>query len=190
MQSHRARYRAVMVAAATLLLVVGASSKPKTPRKPFSYDPLCRHGRLSDGEGYVLRCLTEKEARALRDAEERPAEPGPEPESPPAAFDVVLGPIRADQGAFPKGVESLNKGMPKYRACVEKHGPPSAARATVEVRFLVRGRGRAEGAVVKKQSGMNAELAKCIADVVDRRFVGYPDDEMVGATLVVTVESR
>jgi hypothetical protein len=199
MQSLKKSTLAATVALASLTgagLVSGkpGRSAPKPPAKPFSYDPLCRWGRLSDGKGFVVRCLTESESRALREGKHPTGSSTPEAAEekpqPTASFEVVLGPIRADTGTFPKGVKSLNKGMVKYRACVERHGGITAARATVDVRFLVRGRGRAEGAVAKKHQGMSAEAAKCIADVVDRRFVGYPDAEMVGATLVVTVEKR
>jgi hypothetical protein len=194
------------LAAMTVVTLLGASGfatgLPKNvSNQPFPYDPLCRWGRLSDGQGFLLRCLQKEEALGLAEEGTKPGSAAssesasPEPElkpsnTSPATHEVVLGPIRADAGSFPKGVESLAKGQPKYQACLVDHGGITKAEATVEVRFLVQGRGRAEGAVVKKVQGMSKEAAKCIADVVDRRFVGYPEQEMVGATLVVTVKKR
>jgi hypothetical protein len=66
----------------------------------------------------------------------------------------------------------------------------TADRAEVELRFLVQERGRAEGVSLKKRRGLGDAAAKCIADVVDRRFVGYPEEPAVGATLVVTITKK
>jgi hypothetical protein len=49
----------------------------------------------------------------------------------------------------------------------------------------VRERGRAEGLTVKDRTGLSLAAAKCIADVVDRRFVGYPAAPIVGADLSI-----
>jgi hypothetical protein len=118
-----------------------------------------------------------------------PPEPAAEAATPATTQDVkvALGPITADSGSFPQGVQSLSKGNEKYIRCVQEHGGLSKETATVDVRFLVRGRGRAEGSTAKKHSGLTAKAAQCIADVVDRRFVGYPPTEPMGATLRVTI---
>jgi hypothetical protein len=50
---------------------------------------------------------------------------------------------------------------------------------------LVRERGRAEGVAVKDRRGVSLVAAKCIADVIDRRYVGYPAAPIVGATLTI-----
>jgi hypothetical protein len=162
--------------------------------QPFPYDPACAWGRLSDGKGFRIRCLTRDEAVRLGAPGPAPASSASpaEPERPADAtgFVVQLGPITADQGAFPEGVPSLNKGMAKYEACLRDHGGLTEASGEVHVRFLVRPRGRAEGSTAQKHRGMSEKAARCIADVVDRRFVGYPDAEMVGATLVVKVSKK
>ena len=69
-------------------------------------------------------------------------------------------------------------------------GGVSSDGGEVELRFLVQGRGRAEGVSVQKRRGVSVAAAKCIADVVDRRYVGYPDGPEVGATLVVTMKKK
>jgi hypothetical protein len=178
------------------------ASPAAAPQQPFPYDPLCRWGRLSDGKGYVIRCLSREEAVKLGapggPAPSAPATtpppdaPGKAPEAPAPTvrYEVVLGPVSARAGAFPQAVQSLSKGQEKFDACVSDHGGMTASEGKVEVRFLVSGRGRAEGAVVKKHSGVSKAAASCIADVVDRRFVGYPAEEMLEATLLVTVKKR
>jgi hypothetical protein len=103
---------------------------------------------------------------------------------------VELGPVTADSGALPEALQSLRKANDRYVDCVQKNGGLSSDPAEVQVRFLVRGRGRAEGTTVKKRRGVSEAAAKCIADVVDRRFVGYPETEMMGASLLVKVRRR
>lgn len=141
----------------------------------------------------MLRCLTEKEAVELG-APRRPGiPPSPEPaaQTPaPVALDVTLGPVKAEKGEFPEAIQSLGKANSRYIECVEKNGGLSKDSGKVDVKFLVRGRGRAEGASVKKAAGMTDTAAKCIADVVDRRFVGYPESEMVGAVITITVRKK
>jgi hypothetical protein len=43
---------------------------------------------------------------------------------------------------------------------------------------------------VAKSKGLSAEAARCIADVVDRRYVGYPAAPIVGATLPIVLTAR
>lgn len=189
MRKLKPRTRAA-IAGATAFSALGLASVRSTGAsdQPFPYDPLCRWGRLSDGKGFLIRCLTKEDTDSLRNP--KVPKPAESPEAITEDLEVVLGPITAEVGGFPKGVASLDKGQPKYQACMKEHGGITAKEGRVEVRFLVRGRGRAEGAVAKKHSGMSEAAAKCIADVVDRRFVGYPEQEIVGATLVVTVKKR
>jgi hypothetical protein len=106
------------------------------------------------------------------------------------ALTVELGPVTADSGTLPQALQSLRKANDRYLECIKKNGGLSSDTAEVQVRFLVRGRGRAEGTTVKKRRGMSEAAAKCIADVVDRRFVGYPETEMMGATLLVKVSRK
>ncbi len=58
-------------------------------------------------------------------------------------------------------------------------------RGEVQVRFLVRQRGRAEGVSVAKRTGVSAEAARCVSEVVDRRYVGVPEAPIVGATVLI-----
>jgi hypothetical protein len=55
----------------------------------------------------------------------------------------------------------------------------------VEVKFLVRARGRAEGVSVAKRTNLSQEAARCVSEVVDRRYVGTPAEPIVGATVVI-----
>jgi hypothetical protein len=109
---------------------------------------------------------------------------------PREVFVDKVGPIVVDTGELPLAVKKLSEPKDRYLDCVNKNGGLSGDSAEVQVRFLVRERGRAEGVTVAKSKGMSAEAARCIADVVDRRYVGYPAAPIVGATLPIVLTAR
>jgi hypothetical protein len=185
--------------------------------KRYPYDPACPWGRVGNGKGMVVRCISEEEAKTLRAAPvatpagakpttpavssgkpgdtapapttpEAPSdspgdsEPGPAPDAD-AALDVQVGPVTAEEGTL--GIGKLGQPKDKYAACVQKNGGLSGKTGEVSVRFLVRGKGIAEGVSVSKRTNISKEAAQCVADVVDRRRVGTPESPMVGATVVV-----
>ncbi len=219
-------------------------------------DATCAWGRLADGHGKLVRCLTQEEAARLRDAPAaaapvRPATDSPKAAPPPEAtrapapaapsasvasspapaglrapalaapapqwplpteprrsaadpgvptepaapaLDGTLGAevtsVNADEGALPDAPKNLKKALERFAECAEKNGGLAAERGEVELRFLLQGRGRAEGVSIKKKRGLGDAAAKCIADVLDRRYVAYPEAPAVGATLVVTVTKK
>jgi hypothetical protein len=118
------------------------------------------------------------------------APPPPVPPAPPAAnkpvrrvFLAAVNPAVADTGELPEARVQLSRVGDRFVQCVESSGGLTSSPARVTVRFLVRERGRAEGVTVKDRSGVSPAAAKCIAEVVDRRFVGYPAAPIVGADL-------
>ena len=208
-----------------------AAEPPQSPAALGTTDTACPWGRLGDGKGRLVRCLTQSEAERLMT--ESPPAPGaasaapsaapaaPRPpalsgvapaEPPPATPDAPvppapgapgapgqepadelvaeIGSVTADQGALPEAAKSLKKARDRFVECAQKNGGLTAERAEVEVRFMVQGRGRAEGVSVKKRRGLSEVAAKCVADVVDRRYVGSPEEPMVGATLQVVISKK
>jgi hypothetical protein len=190
--------------------------------KRYPYDPACAWGRVGNGKGMVVRCISEDEAKALRAAAATPpaagakpvppapsvssGKPAPDAATPPssatppeaapdvvveaepapdadAALEVTVGPVTADEGTL--GVGKLGAPKDRYAACVQKNGGLSGKTGEVSVRFLVRGKGVAEGVSVSKRTNISKEAAQCVADVVDRRRVGTPESPMVGATVLV-----
>jgi hypothetical protein len=101
-----------------------------------------------------------------------------------------VGQAFADTGGLPEAQRQLRRPIDRYAACVESNGGLEADPARVTVRFLVRERGRAEGVAVKDRRGVSLAAAKCIADVIDRRYVGYPAAPIVGATLSIELGSE
>jgi hypothetical protein len=94
-----------------------------------------------------------------------------------------VGPALADTGELPEAQAQLRKVQERYKQCVESNGGLERAEGRVTLRFLVRERGRAEGVAVKDRQGVSLAAAKCVAEVVDRRYVGYPSAPIVGATM-------
>ncbi|HET9958411.1 MAG TPA: hypothetical protein VFQ61_28140 [Polyangiaceae bacterium] len=101
-------------------------------------------------------------------------------------FDVVVGPVAADQGDLPLG--KLGQAKSRYAKCLADNGGLRDKSAEVQVRFLVRSKGIAEGVSVQKRIGVSAEAARCVAEVVDRRRVGTPSAPMVGASVTIRFE--
>jgi hypothetical protein len=175
--------------------------------KRYPYDPACAWGRVGNGKGMVVRCISEDEAKALRTAAATAAPATPAAAAPPSstaaetapdtasepeptpstdadgAFDVAIGPVTADEGTL--GLGKLGAPKDKYQACVQKNGGLSGKTGEVSVRFLVRAKGVAEGVSVAKRTNLSKEAAQCVADVIDRRRVGTPESPMVGATVLV-----
>jgi hypothetical protein len=96
-----------------------------------------------------------------------------------------VGAAQADTGELPEAQAQLRKVADRYAQCVGNNGGLEGTQGKVTLRFLVRERGRAEGVAVKERQGVSLAAAKCVAEVVDRRYVGYPAAPIVGATLSI-----
>jgi hypothetical protein len=117
--------------------------------------------------------------------------PSPAPAAPVRAQNAAvsqIGPLAVDTGDLPSALAELRKPKQRYTDCVNQNGGLTGAHGRVQVRFLVRELGRAEGVLVKEREGVSLEAAKCIAGVIDRRNVGYPEAPIVGATIAIDLE--
>ena len=210
----------IMLSAASLLLGFGALASGETADallRRYPYDPACPWGRIGNGKGLIVRCLTEAEAQGLRSgtlssagalpaASSAPSAPPAVVASPtatpavaPAAevadadagapshnddkLDVTVGPVTADSGTL--GIGKLGAARERYVKCVNDNGGLQDKEGEVQVRFLLRQRGRAEGVSVAKRVGVSAEAARCVSEIVDRRYVGVPEAPIVGATVAI-----
>ena len=188
-------------------LLVGARPSVAQEASRYPYDPVCAWGRVSNGRGMLVRCLSEGEARALPAKLAAPSlPPAPSASAPPApsgsaapavpvvdsqkAFSLVSIAVAADTGNLPAAAKKLALGKEKIRECLGTPGGLDKPEGGVHVRFLVSARGRAEGVSVHKRVGMSDGAATCIAHVVDRRAVGNPAATMVGATALIRVSKQ
>jgi hypothetical protein len=219
-----------LVAVLSSLICRDARSTPtETQRYPF--DPACAWGRVSDGRGLFVRCLTRDESERLSKvpaptapasavsaspggsgsgeapasaASERPGSSpgigdagagspggsGPMVSTAKDAFMAELVSVTADEGELPLAKKKLSSPIDRYAKCVADNGGLTAATDQVSVRFLVRERGRAEGASPDRFSGLSEAAATCIAQVIDRRPTGVPDAPVVGATALIRIRKR
>ena len=205
----------IALPAVSLLLAFGALASGETADallRRYPYDPACPWGRIGNGKGLIVRCLSEAEAQALRAGtvaalpastasgapsasaaptsapavvapEEAPEADAGAPPSYDERLDVSVGPVSADSGEL--GIGKLGAPKDKYVKCINDNGGLKEASAEVQVRFLLRAKGRAEGVSVAKRIGVTTEAARCVSEVVDRRFVGVPDAPIVGATVTI-----
>lgn len=243
----------LFVVLASLVSRESSASPPETHRYPF--DPACAWGRIADGRGLILRCLTKDEAQRLmkslapastggrgvgvagqgtdtaaaQGTSQSSASSGAPAAAPPAAgtsptgtvappgsaggsgaaptatgtavsqperspsvqttdsFVAELVGVVADDGELPLAKKKLALPLDRYAKCVADHGGLTATTGQVEVRFLVRERGRAEGAEVSRFRGLSEPAATCIAQVVDRRPTGIPAAPVVGAAATIRI---
>lgn len=201
MLNQRTLFYAFIVAAfglaAALFSPTSSAADPLENRYP--YDPACAWGRVADGRGMLVRCISRAEASQLLSTaskakkttskETEPAEPpgdDAEEKAPEDAGQVTVRLIRvkADKGELSLAMKKLGAPKDRYLTCLEQNGGLSGNTGEIHVRFLVRSRGRAEGVSVSKRSNVSPEAARCVADVVDRRLVGTPAEPIVGATAV------
>ncbi len=226
-----------------------ALGTPKEAQR-YPFDPACAWGRVSNGRGLILRCLTREESERLtkivapttingQSAGGSSQSSGttvvaqtaavastssatavtPPPQPTPAVAPVSatatgaqaasgsaatasvastttdsylaeIVSVIADEGELPLAKKKLSAPLDRYAKCVGDFGGLGAATGQVEVRFLVRERGRAEGANVGKFQGMSEAAASCIAQVVDRRPTGVPEAPVVGVTALVRVRKK
>ncbi len=189
----------------TATVVAQSADDPESLLRRYPFDPACPWGRISNGKGMIVRCLTEEESGAVM--RQAPAAAPASPAAPPSAaggapaaaapaapvagtaavtpdeLQVTVGPIVADQGEL--SATKLSQPKTRYAKCVSDFGGLATKSGEVHVRFLVRSRGIAEGVSVAKRVNVSAEAARCVADIVDRRRVGPPEAPLVGATVVV-----
>jgi hypothetical protein len=209
-----ARAASTLTAAAFFALATTGTATAEAPNR-YPYDPACAWGRLADGHGMLIRCLDPGEATALLERALSGSGSGSAGGSGPAPADskaddhksveavgparepsnqqlsvTAVGPAVADAGELPLAEKKLGLPKDRYVDCVRKNGGLTADTGKVVVRFLVRERGRAEGVSVKSRQGMSQAAAACIADVVDRRYVGYPAAPIVGATIPIELSIR
>lgn len=133
-------------------------------------------------------CPPSEKARAERDAGEgdaiaegkAPAQVDGEPKPRPTR--VVVDSISFENGEVPRAQVSLEKlANQELAACASERGGVQGE-GTVELKFLVRARGRAEGVDVGKVRNVPAAVVHCLATTLARRPIGAPSDEPVGVT--------
>jgi hypothetical protein len=196
--------RFASVAAATAALFALAGAAFGVPKKS---GPGCIYGQVVDGHTGEIRCLSPEEVS--------PPGPYDTPSEPPdagadaphdaasdvrrAARDAGLDvspmpiPLRSvsvsieglsfEGGEVPRAALALDRIKKEFTRCLSDS--TSKSEGSIELHFLVRAPGRAEGVDVAQSRGMSGDAVRCVAAALAGRVVGAPTADPVGVAMTV-----
>ncbi len=98
---------------------------------------------------------------------------------------VTVGDPAFENGEVAKAKGSLERHRAKLGRCVEENGGIRGSRGSLEVQFLVRAAGIAEGVDVLEAKAIGAEAKRCVRDALQRTRVGTPSSDPVGVTVML-----
>ena len=111
-------------------------------------------------------------------------------ELPPTSGRPVVvsleGPV-FDGGDVPRAAAALDRMKAAFVRCASTEGALTKSEASIDLRFLVRAPGRAEGVDVDKTRGLSGDVVRCVTSVLARSYVGAPSDDPVGVAITVRV---
>jgi hypothetical protein len=97
------------------------------------------------------------------------------------------GPV-FDGGDVPRAAAALDRMKPSFTRCASTENALTKNEASIDLRFLVRAPGRAEGVDVDKARGLSGDVVRCMTSVLARSYVGAPSDDPVGVAITVRVK--
>lgn len=114
-----------------------------------------------------------------------PADPSATAGKPARA---TVGEPKFEGGDVPKAKAALDKLGKKIAKCVTEHGGLRDAKGSIEVQFLVRAQGIAEGVDVIGATGIDPDAKKCVRDALKKKTIGPPSSDPVGVTVKIELE--
>jgi hypothetical protein len=87
-------------------------------------------------------------------------------------------------GEVPKAQAALEKLSKKLKTCIDEAGGLSAVPGSLEIQFLVRAAGVAEGVDIVKSKGVSDAAKKCVVSAIQKKTIGTPSSDPVGVTVV------
>jgi hypothetical protein len=149
----------------------------KSPAEKFAAEPVAREpadGSSVPAESPLSSARREAAATSGTGASTRPVTVSLE------------GPV-FDSGDVPRAAASLERMKGAFARCASAQTALTKAEATVDLRFLVRAPGRAEGVDVDKARGLSGDVVRCMTSVLARSYIGAPSDDPVGVAVTVRV---
>ena len=135
---------------------------------------------------------------ASRNADPRPSAAKAPAESDPTAASGAASPTRPvlvtlegpifDGGDVPRAAAALDRMKGPFARCASIESSLTKNEATIDLRFLVRAPGRAEGVDVDKARGVSSDVVRCMTSVLARSYIGAPSDDPVGVAVTVRVK--
>ncbi|NUP06639.1 MAG: hypothetical protein HOW73_11345 [Polyangiaceae bacterium] len=98
---------------------------------------------------------------------------------------IEIGDPKFTSGDIPKAKGSLEKLSKKLKACVDDNGGLTEKRGEIELQFLVRASGNAEGVEILKAKGIGADAKKCVQALLKKKSIGTPSEDPIGVTFVL-----
>ena len=174
----------------------GDTSNVKSTTEKFAPEPSANPAGGSDAADPSRASADADAPGARRDATtdaRRENAPSPALQVSPAAFSpgrpVVIsleGPV-FDGGDVPKAAAALERMKSALGRCAAAENALTKNEASVDLRFLVRAPGRAEGVGAEKARGVSGDVVRCMTSVLARSYVGAPSDDPVGVAVTVRV---
>jgi hypothetical protein len=143
--------------------------------------------------GGAVPALAEPQAPAEPAASAPDPGPGAAASAAPAVgrpVELEVGEPRFTSGDVPKAKAALERLAKKLEACVDEAGGISGDKAELEVQFLVRAAGVAEGVDVIRATGVPAAAKKCVTGRLQEASIGTPSSDPVGVTVVLQLVPR
>jgi hypothetical protein len=107
-----------------------------------------------------------------------------------APFDVAITKPKLIGGSVSSLAEALDKTREGVAGCVASHGGLEGGTGRLEVQFLVRDRGRAEGVEVMRVQRVSPDAAQCVQRFLKNRTIGSPSDDPVGVVFAYKLKRR
>lgn len=169
--------------------VDAAADASVTPDGGAASDAGCANGTVLDGHSGEARCRRDDEV--TRDADDAGASSDAGPVADAAVASdaaatpptVTVAPPVFEGGEVPNLDKLLAKLANEVGRCVADAGGLGAKAGRLELTFLVRARGRAEGVEVKRVKGAPEAAGACVQKLLKNRRVGTPSEDPVGVTV-------
>jgi hypothetical protein len=103
---------------------------------------------------------------------------------------VSLDGLVFDGGDVPRAAAALDRMKPAFTRCASAENALIKNEASLDLRFLVRAPGRAEGVDVDKARGLSGDVVRCMTSALARSYIGAPSDDPVGVAITVRLRRR
>jgi hypothetical protein len=97
---------------------------------------------------------------------------------------IVIDAVAFDGGDVPRAPAALERIKKDFARCIE-NAPAPKADASIELKFLVRGPGRAEGVDVVQSRGVPSDIVRCVTSSLSGRPVGAPTNDPVVVSVTI-----
>ena len=157
-------------------------------------DGLCPWGRLGDGHGMLVRCLTSDEARSLAKSANGDTGTGGAaamvPSEERSAIEAIVNSVVFEGEHIASAKPNLASLAPDYQSCVARHGGLRRDSGELRIRFHIDSRGLARDASVSRRRVVSIQAAHCVAGIINHRFVGVPKSKASIGTLIILFTPR